>query len=181
VAALGTCAAQKNDYPASKDGVYWVGVGEKAHRAYCDMSEAVELCSEAPSERVGRTRDSSKLEYEMTSVLLPDGLCKMWNIRAAADGYPFWQLEKVGATPAGQTCAKLGFVSDGVLGYCSYGSTRTNCGYAVEPLHRYGNTCTSCDLNDGDFDHWVLQGPIKLGGLLSDASGSKFTTCKTSP
>ena len=181
VPALGTCAAQKNKYPASKDGVYWTGTDAQMqmHRSYCDMEEAIELCSDAEADRVGRTRDSSKLEYKMRAVLLEDGLCKMWNLRAAADNYPLWKLEAVAGVPAAQTCAKLGFVADGVLGSCPYGETRTNCGYPVTPLNRYGNTCTSCVLNDGDFDHWVPQGPIKLGGVLSNASGTTFTTCKT--
>lgn len=179
VPALATCAAQKNKYPASKDGVYWVGAGAGTHRAYCDMAEVVELCSDAASERLGRTRDSSKLEYKMTAVLLEDGLCKMWNIRGAADNYPLWQLDAVAGVPAGQTCAKLGFVADGVLGSCPYGESRSNCGYEVTPLNRYGNTCSGCTLNDGDFDHWVVQGPIKTGGVLSDAAGKIFTTCKT--
>jgi hypothetical protein len=179
VPALATCAAQKNKYPASKDGVYWVGTGAGTHRAYCDMAEVVELCSDSASERVGRTRDSSKLEYKMTSVLLADGSCKMWNMRSAADGYPLSQLKKVAGVPAAQTCIKLGFVADGVLGDCSYGSSLTNCGYAVMPLNRYGNNCSGCVLNDGDFDHWVVQGPVISGDVLSDAAGKVFTTCKT--
>lgn len=180
VAPLSTCAAHKNKYPASKDGVYWLAGGGNAYRAYCDMTEAVALCSDKVGERVGRTRDSSRLEYKMTAVLLEDGRCKLWNLRGAADNYPLWRLEPLAGVPTAQTCVKLGFAADGVLGNCAYGASRTNCGYQVTPLHRYGNACSGCELNDGNFDHWVVQGPIKLSGVLSDASGKVFTTCKTS-
>ena len=179
--ALATCAAQKNKYPASKDGVYWLVKGANAQRVYCDMAEAIELCSEVEGQHQGRTRDSSKLEYSMTSVLLPDlASCKMWAIRAVADGYPLWKLEAKAGVPEGQTCIKLGFAADGTLGTCNYGSMRSDCGFMLDPLNRYGNTCSGCVLNDGDFDHWLLQGPVKVGAVLSNVSGSAFTTCKTS-
>jgi hypothetical protein len=67
-----------------------------------------------------------------------------------------------------------------VLGSCSYGSTRSNCGFTAAPLyHWYGNSCTGCDTHDGDYDRWTLQGPAIKGGVLSTLSGTTFTTCKT--
>lgn len=178
--ALPTCAAQKNRYAASKDGVYWVGRMSDVHLAYCDMDEAVELCSDVEGEHRGRTRDSSKIPYVMTSLLLPnEGLCKMWAIRAVSDGHPFGQLEAVAGVAAGQTCAKLGFVSDGTLGVCSFGSERSTCGFSG-PFFRYGNSCSAaCGTTAGTFDHYILQGPMLRAGTLSTFSGSTATTCKT--
>jgi len=181
VPALPTCAAQKNHYPASHDGLYWIGKIDDVRLVYCDMDEAVELCSETAAEHRGRTRDSSKIPYVMTSLLLPNqGLCKLWAIRAVSDGHPLGPLEGVGGLAGGQTCSKLGFASDGTIGSCSFGSERSSCGFSGT-FFRYGNHCSGCDTGAGVFDHYVLQGPLANGSALSTFSGSTFSTCKTGP
>ena len=178
VSALPTCAAQKNRYPASHDGLYWIGKIDDLRLVYCDMDEAVELCSEVAAEHRGRTRDISKIPYVMTSVLLPsEGLCKVWAVRAASDGHPFGPLEGVAGLAGGQTCSKLGFVSDGAIGSCSFGSERSSCGFAGT-FFRYGNHCSGCDTGAGVFDHYVLQGPVTNASAISTFSGSASTTCK---
>lgn len=181
VAALASCSAQKNRYAASQDGVYWIGSGPELRRAYCDMQLAQELCSEVEGEHQGKARDGSNLEFSMTSVLLVQSSeCKLWNLRAS-DGFPIDQLVVNELTPAGRTCPSLGFIQDGKLGSCPFGSERSNCGFDVTPLRRYGNDCAGCaNVGKGKFDHWVLQGDMKVAGTLSRQSGSIFTTCKVS-
>jgi hypothetical protein len=115
----------------------------------------------------------------MTSVLLlNEGVCKMWAIRGTDDGHPFDELIAVEGVPAGQTCIRLGFMGDGALGECGYGTERSNCGFSATPLYWYGNTCTGCAKNNGSFDRWVLQGPAIRASTLSSMSGTEFTTCK---
>jgi hypothetical protein len=180
VPALVSCAAHKNSYPASKDGVYWIAVSGDTQRVYCDMLLSTELCGEVAAEHQGRTRDKAAIGYTMTSVLLlSEGVCKIWAIRGTDTGHPFDRLQAQGGVPAGQTCISLGFAADGKLGSCPYGSQRTNCGFPAMPLHRYGNYCTGCTLNDGAFDRWTLQGPVSSGEMLSTMSGTTFTTCAT--
>lgn len=183
VPALVSCAAQKNSFPDSKDGVYWLAGDGAARRVYCDMAQSAELCSEVMGEHQGRTRDKSTLAYTMTSVLLlSDGVCKLWDIHGSDSGYPFGGLEAIQGVPAASTCRYLGFAADGALGSCNYGSNTgyTNCGFTKTPLERYGNSCASCTPDGaGTFDHWVLQGQIFAAGILSSKSGSIFTTCKT--
>lgn len=117
----------------------------------------------------------------MTSLLLLDqGVCKLWAIRSADTDHPFTQLKPVQGVATGQTCVALGFVADGSLGSCSYGSEKTNCGFSATPLHWYGNSCVGCELNDGDKDRWTLQGPAIHAEVLSNTTGTMFTTCKVS-
>lgn len=178
VPALVSCAAQKNSYPASQDGVYWIGAAGATQRTYCDMRLSAELCSEIQGEHRGRTRDKAAIDYTMTSVLLlSEGVCKMWAIRGTDKGHPFNRLVARGGLPADQTCTALGFAGDGELGNCAYGSDHTSCGFTATPLNRYGNYCTGCTLNNGEYGEWTLQGPIHRGDLLSTMSGTTFTTC----
>jgi hypothetical protein len=179
VPALVSCAAHKNSYPASKDGVYWIGTVGAWQRAYCDMALSAELCTEVAGEHQGRTRGKAAIGYTMSSVLLlNEGVCKLWAIRGTDDGHPFDELIAVEGVPAGQTCISLGFMADGVLGACDYGSERTNCGFSATPLYWYGNNCAGCTKNDGAFDRWTLQGPALQAFTLSSMSGTEFTTCK---
>lgn len=179
VPALVSCAAQKNSYPASEDGVYWIAAPEATQRVYCDMQLSAELCGEVEAEHQGRTRDKATIGYTMTSVLLlSEGVCKIWAIRGTDLGHPFDRLQARGGVPAGQTCIALGFAGDGELGVCNYDQAGTTCGWST-PLQRYGNYCTGCTVNKGEFDRWTLQGPVSRGPLLSSKSGTTFTTCAT--
>jgi hypothetical protein len=179
VPARVSCAAQKNSHPASEDGVYWIGTAGAWLRAYCDMQLSTELCTEVTGEHMGRTREKAAIGYTMTSVLLlNEGVCKMWAIRGTDDGHPFDQLKAVAGVAEGQTCISLGFVADGVLGACDYGTERTTCGFSATPLYWYGNNCAGCAMNDGTFDRWTLQGPAIRALALSSTSGTDFTTCK---
>jgi hypothetical protein len=179
VPALVSCAAHKNSYPNAKDGVYWIGTTGAWQRAYCDMALSAELCTEVAGEHQGRTRGKVAIGYTMSSVLLlNEGVCKMWGIRGTDDGHPFDELIAVEGVPAGQTCISLGFMGDGALGACEYGTERTNCGFSATPLYWYGNNCAGCVKNDGAFDRWTLQGPAIRAFTLSSMSGTEFTTCK---
>jgi len=179
VAALVSCAAQKNSYPSSKDGVYWIGTVGAWQRAYCDMQLSAELCSEVAGEHHGRTRGKAVLDYTMSSVLLLNQqVCKLWALRGTDDGHPFDELVAVDGVAAGQTCVSLGFAADGVLGACEYGSEHTNCGFTATPLYWYGNNCAGCVKNDGSHDRWTLMGPAITAFTLSSMSGTSFTTCK---
>lgn len=179
VPALVSCAAHKNSYPTSKDGVYWIGTTGAWQRAYCDMALSAELCTEIAGEHKGRTRGKAGIGYTMSSVLLlNDGVCKLWALRGTDDGHPFDELTAVEGIAAGQTCIGLGFMGDGTLGACQYGTERDNCGFSATPLYWYGNNCSGCTKNDGTFDRWTLQGPAIRASVLSSLSGTKFTTCK---
>lgn len=177
VAALVSCAAQKTSYPSSQDGVYWIRPAGQTYRAYCDMAISAELCTEIEGEHRGKTRDPAALGYTMMSLLLAgDGVCRMWAIRSA-EGYPFNRLEPVNGVAPGSTCRSLGFVGDGVLGICDYGSQLSDCGFSARPLNVWGNHCIGCVLNDGDYDRYTLQGPVSTGFTLSSMNGSVATTC----
>jgi hypothetical protein len=179
VPALVSCAAHKNSYPMSKDGVYWIGTTGAWQRAYCDMALSAELCTEVAGEHKGRTRGKAAIGYTMSSVLLlNEGVCKLWAIRGTDDGHPFDELIAVEGIQAGETCISLGFMGDGTLGACDYGTDRTTCGFSATPLYWYGNNCSGCTKNDGTFDRWTLQGPAIRAFVLSSMSGTEFTTCK---
>ena len=178
--ALASCAAVKAMSPAAKDGIYWIAPAAKAQRAYCDMALGTELCTEVAGEHNGRTRDKAAIPYTMSSLLMPaQGVCKIWALRGTNDGIPFQSLAAYGSVPQGYTCIYLGFVLDGKLGGCLYGSTKTNCGFTIAAFYRYSNECTGCDVGAGSFDRWTKQGPISNGAVLSSTSGGAFTTCKT--
>lgn len=179
VPALVSCAAQKNSYPTSKDGVYWIGTVGAWQRAYCDMQLSAELCTEVAGEHRGRTRGKAAIDYTMTSVLLLNQeVCKLWALRGTDDGHPFVKLVAVEGVAEGQTCVGLGFVADGALGECKYGTQYTDCGFTATPLYWYGNDCEGCVKNDGSYDRWTLQGPAISALTLSSVSGTSFTTCK---
>jgi hypothetical protein len=179
VPALVSCAAHKNSYPTSKDGVYWIGTTGAWQRAYCDMALSAELCTEVAGEHKGRTRGKAAIGYTASSVLLlNEGVCKIWAIRGTDDGHPFDELIAVEGVAAGQTCISLGFMGDGTLGACEYGTERSSCGFSAKPLYWYGNNCAGCTMNDGTFNRWTLQGPAIRAFVLSSMSGTEFTTCK---
>jgi hypothetical protein len=174
-----SCAAHKNRWPSSPDGVYWISPTGAPLLAYCDMTLQRELCSELEGEHRGKTRDSSGLAYSMTSVLLAEaGVCKIWAVRGSDDGYPLNELEPVLERPPATTCKTLGFVADALVNKCRYGSNHGNCGFPVPAYHRYGNNCSGCALRAGKFDGYVLQGPQFGTTVISTATGSVSTTCK---
>jgi hypothetical protein len=177
VAAQASCALQKMTYPSSGDGEYWISPGGNPTRAYCDMQLQVALCTEAQGVAQGQTREGSALVYQMTSLLKHvDGTCELWAIRGL-DNYPIDLLNpELGQTLG--TCQALGFVADGTIDGCAYGAANTNCGYTVGVLHRYGNLCGGCKLNDGPFRNYVLQGPMNTASVLSSFDGAKRARCK---
>lgn len=172
-----TCAATRAAY-SSADGEYWIKpVTGASYRAYCDMKLEKEICTEKGLAVSGKTRDGAALTWSAIAKLEhATGLCALWAIKGPM-GYPFDDLKMV----AGQTlttCQALGFKADGVIANCPYGASRTDCGFAPPSLNRYGNSCTGCTLNDGDFRDYLLQGPISVGGVMSNVSGTIKTTCK---
>ena len=163
-----------------KDGLYWIKPGATAERAYCDMVLGTELCTEVAAEHHGRTRDKAAIPYTMSSVLVPaENACKIWALRGTNDGIPFQSLAPYGTLAQGHTCIYLGFLLDGTLGSCSFGSSRSNCGFTIAAFYRYSNECPTCMVGPGSYDRWTKQGPISNGGILSTMSGSAFTTCRT--
>jgi hypothetical protein len=180
VDAVAGCAAQKNAYPASQDGTYWVAPSGAPERAFCDMRQQVELCTEISGEHAGQTREGSNLAFEMSSQLLYSlGVCRIWAVRGM-DGYPFTALDPGPAPPLG-TCAALGFVADDVIGTCRYGTKAgyTTAGYSVSVTNDYGNLCTMCGgTGAGSFKEYVLQGAIASGHVMSSFDGTTSTTCR---
>jgi len=65
-----SCNAHKNAYPSAPDGVRWISPSGTPMRAYCDMAERVELCTEIEGDHRGVTRDGSRLAYSLRSVLI---------------------------------------------------------------------------------------------------------------
>jgi len=180
VAAQASCAAQRTAYPTSKDGVYWVGPATSPYRAYCDMQLQAELCAETPGSHAGKTREGSGLAYTMTSQLLYSaGVCELWALRATTDGYPLDRLHKVAGLTM-TTCAALGFVADGALGTCGFGSNyKSDCGFPISSnYYRYGNLCNGCSKNDGPHAAYVLQGYMGTASVLTSVDGKTRTRCK---
>ncbi len=178
IAAAASCAATKAAHATAPDGEYWIKPATgAAYRAYCDMLRGVEICNEAGTAVSGRTREGSGRTWTAKGKLLHDaGVCELWAL-AGPSGYPFDKLNMV----AGQTlttCQAFGFVGDGTLGSCAYGSSRTNCGFAVGTLYRYGNVCSTCLTGSGSFKNYTLQGPMSNAAVLSNRSGTIKTTCK---
>jgi hypothetical protein len=178
------CAAQKNSYPKSQDGTYWIAPAGVPELAFCDMTLQVELCTETAGEHVGRTREGSNLAFKMSSLLLySQRICKIWAVRAA-DDTPFAALDlTVPNPPPLGTCAALGFASDATIGQCPYGTVAgtTTCGFPVNAamLYQYGNVCPSCpDVGAGLFSDYVLQGRINSSTMISAFDGTTFTTCR---
>lgn len=178
IAAAASCAATKLAHPTAKDGEYWIkpAMGT-AYRAYCDMARSTEICNEAGTAVSGRTREGSGRTWTGKGKLLHDeGVCELWAL-AGPSGYPFDKLNMV----AGQTlstCQAFGFVDDGTLGSCPYGSNRTNCGFTVSTMYRYGNVCTGCTIGGGSLKNYTLQGPMSSAAVITNTSGTIKTTCK---
>ncbi len=176
-----SCSAHKADNPGAGDGVYWIVPAGTPLRAYCDMRQRVELCTELMGEHAGVTRDDTHLAYRMTSLLdVGGGVCHLWNLRDSAAGRPLDRFVPKAPATGPQTCAVLGFIADDALGICGYGdgAGRSNCGFPVNPLLRWGTTCDGCVTNDGSFDHYVIQGPMHTAAALTSADGSVQTRCR---
>jgi hypothetical protein len=176
------CSDIKGADPGARDGVYWVDEPGR-NRVYCDMVERTELCSLSPGVHAGRTRDPSRLRFTLSSVLKEDqGVCELWNLRAAqAPGYPLASFRRTNPADVRDTCAVLGFIKEARLGVCQFGDApgHSDCGFGTTPLLIWGTLC-SCGpprVGDGEFDHYVLQGPINTGTVLTSATGSATTTC----
>ncbi len=178
VAAAASCAATKTAHPTAPDGEYWIKPDMGApYRAYCDMAQAKEICTEAGGPVSSRTREGSNLAWSAVAKLDHKmGLCALHALKGAT--YPFADLKAV-AGQTMKTCAAFGFKGDGTLGSCPYGTAtgRTKCGFTVSALNRYGNACTGCTLNAGNFRNYLVQGPITAGAVLTDFTGTVKTTC----
>jgi hypothetical protein len=177
--ALADCAALKQAVPGASDGVYWIAPGGKRQRAYCDMQIGMALCTDEVAAHGGKARDGSGLALAFTSVLSRDAAsCDLWALRAS-DGYPMIELFHNGMTTM-NTCQALGFLDDVQLGQCAYGTGfNSTCGFTVSSTLGYGNHCSGCMMNDHDYPHWVLQGPMITSNVLTDASGTTRTRCRT--
>jgi hypothetical protein len=178
--AVASCAAHKAAFPQAGDGVYWIaGSDGTPHLTYCDMRLGAALCSDERGDHTGKTREGSKLTFNLTSVLTSDGKsCELWALRAA-DGFPLGVFAKdVPGITLGQ-CETLGFPKDGVLGECKYGSASgySNCGYQVTPLYAYGHRCVMCTLNTGTFTVYTKMGPFTNGAALTSFDGSTRASC----
>ena len=177
-----SCRAFKADHPAAGDGVYWINPSGVPLRAYCDMRERIELCTELEAEHRGVTRDPARLVFTMMSVLdAGEGTCRLWALRAS-DGYPIDTFVRSDPAQARDTCALLGFVSTASLTQCSYGSDAaqgySKCGFPIGTYMRWGTSCSGCQQNDGEHDRYVLQGPMIRGQILGTFDGSRFLRCK---
>ncbi|HMI91076.1 MAG TPA: fibrinogen-like YCDxxxxGGGW domain-containing protein [Polyangiales bacterium] len=181
VAPTVSCNAHKNSYPSAPDGVFWISPTGTPMRAYCDMSERVELCTEIESDHRGVTRDPTKLAYSLRSVLIvSEGLCSIWAVRDTAEQLPLTQLHKSDTQPL-DTCQALGFAADGTLGVCAYGSYAgfSKCGFPIaDAFMVYGNLCGGCVEHDGTYDAYVRQGPVLQGDVISSFDGTTKTTCR---
>jgi len=101
-------------------------------------------------------------------------------LRNTADQFPLTQLHELDTQPL-DTCQALGFVADGALGVCEYGSNvgYSKCGFPIGDAHMvYGNMCAGCAEHDGNYDTYVRQGPIHRGPVLSSFDGTTKTTCR---
>jgi hypothetical protein len=182
VAAPVSCAAYAVDDPTAGDGVYWINPSGVPQHAYCDMREKLELCTEIEGDHRGVTRDSSRLQYRMISLLdLVTGVCKIRALRAS-DGNPIDDYRRTDPTKRIDVCKLLGFVANGEVGTCKYGEgpEHSSCKFPlVAPLYRWGTLCAGCDNgNDGEFDHFVLQGRMNTATIITSYDGAVTTTCK---
>lgn len=172
-----SCAATKASYAAS-DGEFWIVPTSGApYIAYCDMQLGKELCVATTRAAAGTTREGSKLAWTATTRLdRAAGVCEVWSLKGPM-GYPLGALQMV----AGQTmttCVALGFKANDAIAKCPYGSKQTDCGFGVTPMHRYGNSCSGCTMNDGDFRNYTLQGPMANSGVLTNVTGTIKLTCR---
>jgi hypothetical protein len=176
-----SCGAEKSESPGARDGVYWINPGGVPLHAYCDMRERVELCTELEGEHRGVLRDPSQLPFRLISVLdARAGTCKLWGLRSSVMGYPIGLFAQGDPPTTEDTCAILGFVSTADLGTCRFGSDpgHSDCGYPDSNFLRWGTICTGCAQNGGTFDHYVLQGPVHSGTIVSNAFGDIATVCR---
>jgi hypothetical protein len=176
-----SCRALKNDDPSAGDGVYWINPGGVPLRAYCDMREGVELCTEVEGEHRGRTRDPSRLVFRMVSTLdAGAGLCRLWALRGLADGHPLELFSQVGQAAPPDTCRLLGFMATEEVGRCPFGNSSNHgtCGFPITDYLLWGNHCRGCVQNDGDFDRYMLQGPVITGHVMTSFDGAVATRCK---
>jgi hypothetical protein len=176
------CNALKTDQPGAGDGVYWIQGGPVPTRVYCDMRERLELCSEREEEHKGFGRDPSHIHFVMRSVLdLTAGVCKVWALRSVNGSWPLDELSRSDPARAIDTCQMLGFKATARLGQCLFGNmggSYSDCGFGASNFLRWGSLCPSCQQNPGEFDRYVLQGPIFRGTVLSNTFGTVATTCR---
>ena len=186
--AAPSCAALKAADPDLGDGVYVLLLGGVPQRAYCDMTAQVVLCAELAGTHEGLTRDASRLEFSLDSVLEGD-VCRVWNVRARVDGRPLDALEGPDDSTPASPCLPLGFRSD-PPGYvrssgCPFGADTgwSACGFVEEsPLFKWSNRCDCVlegDMNPGYYERYVLQGAIYQSWIPWNASGSISVSCGT--
>ena len=181
VPAPASCLGVKNDNAAAADGVYWISPGGVPQRAYCDMRQRLELCTEVTGERHGVMRDATGLIYRMVSSLdVTLGLCKLWAVRSQADGYPLDRDRRTILALQRDTCQLLGFKSTAAVGECKFGDAAgsSTCGFPVARYFRWGTLCSGCTQNNGEHERFLLQGVIHSGLVMSNWSGSIYTTCR---
>jgi hypothetical protein len=141
-----SCADHKSLDPEAEDGVYWINPKGKPMRAYCDMQERLELCTEVEDEHHGVTRESKKLNYTMSSQLRKDArVCEIWAVRETETGVPLGVVNYAGKT----TCMALGFLWTEELKYCSYGPDQgcSNCGFNGAQDFVWTGECRFCTDN----------------------------------
>jgi hypothetical protein len=187
--AASSCGALAELDPNLGDGLYAIAPQGIAHRTYCDMTARLALCSDEQGEHEGVTRGSPQLRFVLTSVL-QGSECRVWNVRAVADGYPLDGLVTSESDRAVRPCTPLGFVSD-PPGYdvdaagCRYGVNGgfDTCGFNVtRPLYKWSNLCECqrpVDMNPGYHAGYVLQGEIFASVIPWNASGSISVLCGT--
>jgi hypothetical protein len=203
VASLRPAASCRDLFSAgAPSGVYLVGAGAAAHRAYCQVPSGLELCTEQVAEHDGSSLDQSGIPFRLTSVLEGDW-CKVWNVHNREDQRPIDAFEVysddfefISVDP----CSTLGFgpvvaqsrLGARSLGYrrslgCPYGSSSEegfgSCGYESDPdqgpLMKWANFCSGCEVNPGKFHNYLLQGEIKASHIPWDATGDYFVMCQT--
>jgi hypothetical protein len=145
------------------------------------MREKVELCTEIEGEHRGTTRDPAHLVFRLRSVLdAGEGICRIWALRAVTDGFPIEFFFRIDRPQQLDTCWALGFIATDTLGHCDFGMdpAYSKCGFPVTTYMRWGTYCQGCQQNNGEFDHYVLQGPMTRARVITSFDGAIFTRCR---
>ena len=137
-----SCDHHKAANPDAGDGVYWINPSGTPTRAYCDMEQRLELCTDAESEHHGVLRDGSELEYTITSVLSVDArTCQVWALRDSFEQLPIDLFD----------CSALGFGRIDDRNGCTYGVgivdgiQCSDCGFGgVDDYAIWSKSCQIC-------------------------------------
>jgi hypothetical protein len=194
-----SCDHHKAANPNAGDGLYWINPAGTPMRAYCDMEQRLELCTDVEAEHHGVLRDASKLKYTMTSVLSMDGrTCEVWAVRDSFEQIP---ISTVSNAPAGDSCTFLGFGPVVALGSCGYGTGSIgampcgDCGFGgMITSTAWSNYCCICTTgarcSDGcgggrldvlTYENYEQYVRVNNGGclrLMSSFDGQFRTSCR---